>query len=69
MPHIESSPEIGPASNIAEQASFLRKSSKELRADSRRLKLKSIEVNKVADALLVRVNELTIAVDRIAAEF
>lgn len=68
MPHIESSPAIGPASNVAEQAILLRKSSRELRADSKRLKLRNIEVNKVADALLERVNELTIAVDRIAAD-
>ena len=40
----------------------------ELRADSQQLKLKSIEINKAADALALRVDELTIAVDLIAAE-
>ena len=64
----ELNPMIGPVPDVAEQASLLRQTSKELRADSQRLKVKSIEINRFADALAVRVAELTFVLDRMSVE-
>lgn len=52
---------------IRNAARDLRRSSRELRADSERLKLRSFAVNKAADALAVRVLELSLTLDRNAA--
>ena len=58
----------GEVENAVEAAPDLRRKSKELRADSERLKLKSSAVNKAADALSIRVVELGLALDRSASQ-
>ena len=55
-------------SHSLEAARDLRRESRELRADSNRLKLRSSEINKAADALAIRVVELGLALDRSAAQ-
>lgn len=51
-----------------EEARDLRRESRQLRANSNKLQLKSLQINKAADALAVRVEELSIVIaDRIAA--